>query len=237
VGISRSLFISPAASNAPGETHSALVLSRESFSGQLLFEGSVCTLEQLRAGGDANPWETAWVVWNYEDNDHFYYLALKTNGWELGKRDPAYEGGQRFLATGDDVVFDVGAWTRFSIEQDGAVIRVCADGTELARFEDLERPYLQGRVGIYSEDATVLLDDVSGVIYDEFEYGLSSELYDGAALGEAWEVAFLGYGSGGVMAVEHQQVQAAAGFEPQEGAELAILPATILAQAGGWLFA
>jgi len=42
----------------------------------------------------------AWVVFRYIDDDHFYHLALKPSGWELGKTDPSYPGGQRFLTTG-----------------------------------------------------------------------------------------------------------------------------------------
>jgi len=190
--------LAPAASSQPGETHSALLLSQGSFEGAVTFEGSVCTVEQLRAG-EANPWETAWLVWNYEDNDHFYYLALKTNGWELGKRDPAYEGGQRFLATGENVTFEVGEWARFSIRQDGDVISVSVDGQELVRFQDLERPYLAGRIGLYTEDARVVMDDVAGSLSDDFDTATQAALFDGARLGDLWDVAFLGYGAGGVI--------------------------------------
>ena len=51
-------------------------------------------------------------MWDYTDNNHFSYLALKTNGWELGKRDPAYPGGQRFLATGSDSPTQIGQWRK-----------------------------------------------------------------------------------------------------------------------------
>jgi len=195
---SQLLNIAPAVSTRPDETHSALIVSQEIFQGSVRFEGSVCTLEQLRVG-TANPWETAWLVWNYADNDHFYYFAMKPNGWELGKRDPDYAGGQRFLATSTDVTFEVGKWNRFEITQDGNRIAISVDGVELVRFQDLERPYLGGRIGLYTEDARVMLDDVRGSVSDNFDNASTAALHDGAQLGDLWDVAFLGYGSGGVV--------------------------------------
>ena len=58
---SQVLTLAPAVSTRPDETHSALIVSQESFQGSVRFEGSVCTLEQLRVG-TANPWETAWLA-------------------------------------------------------------------------------------------------------------------------------------------------------------------------------
>ncbi len=196
---SQLLTLAPAAASRADETHSALIVSREVFQGSVHFEGSVCTLEQLRVG-PANPWETAWLVWNYGDNDHFYYFAMKPNGWELGKRDPDYAGGQRFLATSTDVTFEVGKWNRFTINQDGDRIVISVDGVELVRFQDHERPYLSGRIGLYTEDARVMLDDVRGSLSDNFDMATPVALHDGARLGDLWDVAFLGYGSGGVVA-------------------------------------
>ncbi len=195
---SQLLNLAPAVSTRPDETHSALIVSQESFQGSVRFEGSVCTLEQLRVGA-ANPWETAWLVWNYADNDHFYYFTMKPNGWELGKRDPDYAGGQRFLATSTDVTFEVGKWNRFEITQDGNRIAISVDGVELVRFQDLERPSLGGRIGLYTEDARVMLDDVRGSLNDSFDHATTVALHDGAQLGDLWDVAFLGYGTGGVV--------------------------------------
>jgi hypothetical protein len=236
------LEISPAQSTSPGETHSALVLSQTCFSGDLTFDGSICTIEQLRVGSAPNPWETGWLVWNYTDNDHFYYFSLKPNGWELGKRDPAYEGGQRFLATGDSVSLEMGAWTRFSVVQTGGEMRVSLDGAEVVRFVDLERPYEAGRLGVYSEDARVLLDDVDGVVKDDFDQADAGGLSDGDLIGGAWQVAFLGYGSGAIAA--RPDAPDIAGSDPPPAAEVAApAPAFIpdLAALGlpdrlGWLF-
>ena len=238
---SQLLNLAPAVSTRPDETHSALIVSQESFQGSVRFEGSVCTLEQLRVGA-ANPWETAWLVWNYADNDHFYYFTMKPNGWELGKRDPDYAGGQRFLATSTDVTFEVGKWNRFEITQDGNRIAISVDGVELVRFQDLERPYLGGRIGLYTEDARVMLDDVRGSLNDSFDHATTVALHDGAQLGDLWDVAFLGYGTGGVVSGTSLDLGVraqVADLAPLEPPVEAIAPMTFELGdwSGGWILA
>lgn len=143
----------PKAATRPSQTHASLVTTRRRF-GTIDVSAQLRTVRQLRTGSRPNPWEVAWVLWNYRDNVHFYYLVLKPNGWELGKEDPAYPGAQRFLATGSGS-FPVGRWHGVRIRQVGNVITVWADGVRLTRFRDTERPYLTGRVGLYNEDAEV----------------------------------------------------------------------------------
>jgi hypothetical protein len=41
--------------------------------------------ERRLRGDRANPWDAAWLVWRYTDDQHFYYLVLKPDGFELGK--------------------------------------------------------------------------------------------------------------------------------------------------------
>lgn len=148
----------PRASLLPDETHASLVVTRKSFE-DVVLRVRLKTVAHLRTILP-NPWETAWVLWNYTDDEHFYYLALKPNGWELGKEDPAYPGAQRFLATGSSPVFPIGKWYRVRIRQVGATIDVSVDGEHLVSFTDGERPYRQGAVGLYNEDADVRFDAV-----------------------------------------------------------------------------
>ena len=108
-----------------------------------------------------NTWETAWAMWHYTDNTHFYYLILKPNGWELGKGDPKYAGAQRFLATGSSPKFPIGSWNEIEVTQTGAAIDVSVDGEHLTHFVDEERPYLNGAIGMYCEDSRVYFDDLS----------------------------------------------------------------------------
>jgi hypothetical protein len=191
------LILEPMASTRLSETHAALVVSRQTFS-NVTFRADYRTLAQLRIGSSPHPWETAWAVFGYTDNTHFYYVAFKTNGWELGKADPSYPGAQRFLATGDVPASATGADHRFDIKQDGATITVHLDGTLLTTFTDTERPYLSGKVGFYTEDAKVAFDNVTGSIADDFESYPAIRIGDGSMIGIAWEVPFAGHGYAGI---------------------------------------
>jgi len=152
VGDDGSLSLSPRAAEDPGTTHAGLVVSTVSYT-NVRYEARMRTVTQLR-DPDPNPWEVPWLVWAYADPEHFYYITLKPNGWELGKRDPAYPGGQRFLATGREK-YPVGDWYTVRVEQRGPVLTVFAEGKPLVTFTDTERPYPGGRVGAYTEDAAV----------------------------------------------------------------------------------
>jgi hypothetical protein len=120
----------------------------------LLLHARVETMAQLRDGAP-NPWEVAWVIWQYEDDTRFYYFIPKPNGWELGKRDPSYPGGQRFLASGTTERFPIGRVHDVTIVQDDDRIAVFVDGREIVRTRDVEKPYRRGRIGIYAEDAAI----------------------------------------------------------------------------------
>lgn len=157
---SLALQLRPAPAGAPEETHATLVTTREQYrDGVLTMDAR--TTRQLRGNGAPNPWEVAWVVFRYVDDEHFYYLALKTNGWELGKRDPAYPGGQRFLGTGSVPQSPAGQWSRVSIIMQAELLSVQIDGIRVVTTADLERPLLTGAIGMYTEDAEVQFDDIS----------------------------------------------------------------------------
>jgi hypothetical protein len=47
------------------------------------------------------------------------------------------------------------------VEQRGPVLAVSADGKPLVTFTDTERPYREGRVGAYTEDATVKFEEIT----------------------------------------------------------------------------
>jgi len=151
----------PMPSSTPAETHASMVLGPR-FSGPITYALTMKTVAHTRVNTAPNPWEVAWVAWNYTDDTHFYYLALKTNGWELGKEDPAYPGAQRFLATGSSPAFPIGNWYDMRIVQDASnKISVFVGGTLLTTFVDTERPYTSGRIAFYNEDARVQLRKVA----------------------------------------------------------------------------
>ena len=153
-GTAALIGLSPAQARTPQATHAALVISAEGY-GDFVATLHLRTLRQLRQGaaGTPNPWEVAWVTWHYTSNQRFYALTLEAHGWVLSKQDPAYPGGERFLASGDTPRFRVGAAHSVGIVQIGRQISVSADGQLLTRFTDMQRPYLHGAFGVYTEDA------------------------------------------------------------------------------------
>lgn len=142
-----------------GTTHAALVVAHGT-TGDIRLQATVTTHRQLRAGAP-NPWEVGWVLWHYSDPAHFYAVALKPNGWEISKQDPAYPGGQRFLASGTRPGFAVGVAHTLQVTQRGRVITVVGDGVALATVTDNERPYMHGVLGLYTEDADVDFTNIS----------------------------------------------------------------------------
>ena len=155
----RRLWLSPRAPTAVSETFSSLVRSVRSFGDTDMTLGFQ-TLAQLRRP-QPNPWEVAWAIWRYQDNDHFYYFIVKPNGWELGKEDPAYPGRQRFLASSSGHRFPVGVWYRLRVRHVGDEIAVWIDDRLVVRFRDRQRPYRAGAVALYVEDARAVFGPVA----------------------------------------------------------------------------
>lgn len=140
-------------------THGALVVDDRT-AADLELTATMRTEDQIREGGEPNPWEVGWLLWRYRDPDHFYAIALKPNGWELSKQDPAYPGKQRFLASGTEPVFPVGQPHTVRVHHLGDTIEVHANDTPLVVFTDQERPYPSGGIGLYTEDARVAFSDI-----------------------------------------------------------------------------
>ena len=156
------LFMAPTEAQQATETHAPLVLG-PAHGDQFLLRASVETVQHTRRADAPNPWEVAWVVWQYQDDEHFYYFIPKPNGWELGKRDPAYPGGQRFLATGNRRVFPIGQVHHVSVRQIGALMTIMVNGEPIVQFRDDERPYRTGRFALYAEDAAIRVHRVAAL--------------------------------------------------------------------------
>ena len=165
-GEERWVHASTRRSALPSETHAAL-LTGPSVSEPFTLSARVMTVEQNRTDAAPNGWETAWLLWNYTDREHFYYFIAKPDGWELGKRDPAFRGGQRFLIEGKEPVFPLRTWSKITISQSGRRILVRADGRLVTTFTDVQRPYGSGRVGLYGEDCFARFDDVTVALGEE----------------------------------------------------------------------
>ena len=160
-GPSLAVSLSPSAATSRATSHSALVVSAASYT-DFAATVRVRTVRQLRRGraGKPHAWEVGWVVWHYTSNERFYALTLEPGGWELSKQDPAYRGGERFLASGLRPAFEVGVPHNVGIVQVGNQITVSADGQVLTHFTDTENPYLSGAVGFYTEDAQAAFDQL-----------------------------------------------------------------------------
>lgn len=165
----QALAIRPKESNSGNETHAGLISGPHpswpvEIKGNLTIEASLHTEKQLRQQNAPNPWEVGWLLWDYVDKTHFYYFIPKPNGWELGKADPAYPGDQRFLASGNRPIYPIG--NRYVVKIVQAVtptsttISAFVDGVLLTTFTDRERPYSNGLVGFYSEDAAAYFHSV-----------------------------------------------------------------------------
>jgi YD repeat-containing protein len=153
------ITLQPARATSPADTHAALMLSANRWR-DLTADVRIRTNRQLRRP-HPNAWEVAWLLWHYTNDQHFYYIILKPNGWELGKEDPSYPGNQRYLATGTHPAFPTTRWYAVGIQQRGDAIQVSVDGHRLIRFVDTQNPYLSGRVGLYAEDASATFQPVA----------------------------------------------------------------------------
>jgi hypothetical protein len=156
----------PKASTSASETHGALVTSTQSFPD---FDASLKmkTVSQLRTGSAPNPWEMAWALWHYQSGNAFYYLILKTTGWEVGKEYVNTSGlqDQCFLSTGSAPTFALNTFYTIRIKQVANAITVWVNGSQLTSFTDASScgvsPYTSGSLGLYTEDAQVQFDDVT----------------------------------------------------------------------------
>jgi hypothetical protein len=148
------LRLTPQPARAADETFAALVVSRQRFSTAPMHLSARWVTRASTRIGTPNPWEVGWLVWDYLDNDHFTYLVLKPNGWEVGRRDPRYPGGQRFLY--DDVapVTRIGTERTVTVDRVERVTTIRVDGEILVSYP-LPARERRGAVGMYTEDAVV----------------------------------------------------------------------------------
>lgn len=156
-GTESSVLLEPQSASSQDRTHGGLVHTTQRCT-DASFALTLHTAEHVREGA-ANPWEVAWVLWNFHDDERFYSLALKPNGWEVAKQDPAYPGSQRFLASGARPRFPIGQDYRVEITQDWPRMTISVDGRTLTRIVDEDDAYRGGAVALYTEDARVLFTD------------------------------------------------------------------------------
>ena len=152
---SSAITLSSAVPTAPAETHSALVTTKRTWSDSTI-SVTTTTLQQLRTGSAPNPWEVGWVMFRFRDLSNYYYFILKTNGFELGKKQGS--DAQIFLATGDLPRLAVGQPYGLQVRVQGARIRVSVNGTPVVDFTDPHPLLGAGSVGLYEEDSQARFD-------------------------------------------------------------------------------
>jgi hypothetical protein len=165
-------FEYPKTSTSPGETHGTLTTSTKSF-GDFQMSLYMKTVKQLRQNSPPAPWETAWVFWHYTDNYHNYALVLKTNGFQIEKKDNNVRCDcEIFLKTTSTPTVHLGQWQTLTLRVTNSAsatphIQVWVDGLVAADFVDNSihqpnsRQLASGYMGLYDEDSIVNFDDVS----------------------------------------------------------------------------
>ena len=167
-GADHELDLQPEASSS--SSHSALTTTTASFNRGAGYTLTVAyrTVRQLRIGSP-NPWEVGWVLWNYSDNDHFYNVVLKPNGWEVDKEyvDSSGSQAQQFLASSNSPTFSVGSTIQVVVVQTVSrgvptfVVKASVGDGRLQTLTALSdrgnsvsgRAYTSGQVGLYAEDS------------------------------------------------------------------------------------
>lgn len=160
----------PRSSKSQDETN-AVLITGPSFTAPYSFESVGNTVAQLRQGSIPNPSEAGWWIFDYKNRPanaggagSFYYFILKTDGWELGKRDASYPGKQKTLISGTAPKLVINTWNEVLIKQ----YRSTAKETRIeiyvqipgevnpefvGDYSDKEHPYMDGDIGLYSADA------------------------------------------------------------------------------------
>lgn len=142
------------------QSQSALTLSTQTFKN---FELSldVSTNKQTRLYSSPNDWEVAWIFWHYNDNTHFKYFLVKTDGSETGK----YDGGvnptdQKILQTSTTPKATIGGGMHWDITVQGSHVVILVNGVKVFDFYDTST-YSSGTIGLYAEDSQVTFSNVN----------------------------------------------------------------------------
>ena len=162
-------FEEPQEPKLSNSTHSSLAITTKKYQ-DFDLTLDMMTVKQLRKD-KPNPWETAWVVWHFTDNYHWYAFQLKTNGVQLEKKDNDVknDAAEIFLQTKNSSAFKLGTWNKVRILHEGSYtntphIRIWINNDKVFDYVDDKIPNSPkldyGSIGLYSEDASVRFDNV-----------------------------------------------------------------------------
>jgi hypothetical protein len=162
-------FLEPQAPKFSNSTHSSLAITTKKYQ-DFDLTLDMMTVSQLRKD-KPNPWETAWIVWHFTDNFHWYAFQLKTNGIQLEKKDNDVkdDAAEIFLQTKQSNAFKLGKWNKIRILHEDSYtntphIQIWMNGEKVIDYVDDKIPNSVrldiGSIGLYSEDASVRFDNV-----------------------------------------------------------------------------
>jgi hypothetical protein len=124
------------------------------------------TVKPMRMNSPANTWEVGWLFFRYSDTFHYYWLLVKPNGIELGKKDcdsctdPV--DGQKFLVTKSTPTLKMNTWNKVTVDMVGNHIKVFWNGNLVIDYIDktMSPKLASGKIAMYSEDAYVLYNNM-----------------------------------------------------------------------------
>jgi hypothetical protein len=153
-------FLRPTRSTSSMETHAVLVGSSVSYS-NFTVSIDVNTYSQLRENNPPNTWETAWIFFRYTNTSNYYWFTLRTNGYELGKKEGSLT--QIFLVTKTGTPkANIGEWSNWKITDIANNIGVWIDGVQIIDYTDttMDSKLGSGAVCLYCEDSLVYWSNV-----------------------------------------------------------------------------
>lgn len=158
-------YLHPKAAERKNETYSALATTVTKYT-DFTLTLEVLTEKQLRLNTPPNSWEAAWVLFRFTDIFHYYWLLLKPDGVELGKKDcnsctdPVE--GQIFLKRLDAPNLILNKWSKWDIQAHDNRIIATIDGNRIIDYVDnnASETLNSGSVALYTEDAEVEFDNI-----------------------------------------------------------------------------
>ncbi len=114
------LHLQPKTSTSKGETHAPLLTTTKLFK-NFDMTAKVKTVKQLRQNSPPNNWETAWIMWNWQDNYHQYSFLLKKQGFQLEKKDnnKQDDSAEVYLVTKGSPSVKMNTWQNWHIRVTG----------------------------------------------------------------------------------------------------------------------
>ncbi len=159
-----SFYLKPKAVTSASQTLAALVKAPFTFCNYVV-EFDMNTINQLRQGSPPKTWEAGWFIFRYTDTFHYYWVLIRSDGFELGKKDcntcsdPV--DGQKYLVTKSSPTLKLNTWQHWKISAIGNHFKVWVDNKLIVDFVDkgMSSQLAGGNIAMYSEDAHVKYDN------------------------------------------------------------------------------